>query len=219
MYENNQQQRKKGLLDDKKYRLKGKPTETGTPTLDWSVFNGQPSASVWTNDPQDPEKKAIRAAFGVDGWRVMIEFVLDFIANGANGDARRMELRTGPPGKTFPQSVFMVGKEDNGVVWIAVHQKERPTKKFHVMPSVYFGFHNKQGEPLDDGTISKNYATGYFKAICTLVEQEMRETYIPPQPRQGGGRPQGNVGYQQRQPTPQNNNSGPSDNFDDDIPM
>lgn len=219
MYENNQQQRPKGILDDKKYRLKGKPTEGGTPTLDWGVFNGQPSASVWTNDPQDPERKAIRAAFGVDGWRPMIEFVLDFAENGSNGESRRMELRTGPPNKTFPQSVFIVGKEENGVIWVAIHQKGRPAKKFHVMPSVYFEYHDSQGNPLDSGLVSKLYAKGYFKAICRLVEAEMRETYIPPQPRQGGGGQRQGNNQQQRYQAPAQSNNGPSDNFDNDIPM
>lgn len=222
------------IIDSKKFSLMGKPTEKGMPRLSFSVYRGNPSITVFTNDPSDTETKPIRGAIGHDGWGPAISLINSAI-NGEPGVQYRMELRTGHPKKTIPDTTLIAGRdESSGVVWICVAKQGRPAKRFELRPSVYYNILDRNGNPLPDGEQSVIWARGWIDSLNKLVMHFMRETYEPPQPQQGGNRGGYNGGgnrggynggggqqnYQNQQNQQQGGGqNGPSQSFDDDIPL
>lgn len=209
------------IIDDNKFALKGTRGEKGAPMLRWGVFNGQPSASMFTNDPNDTERRPIRAAFGIDGWSFFITTLKDFIESGKT-ESVRVELRTGPPTKTFAQSTMVIGVEPNGRYFLSIISKGRPAKKVFIEPSVYFTLQDKEGNPMDDKETFRLWALGYVDILNKHIVHYMQQTYIKPQPMGGGGGQRGGQqrggygggGQQQRQPAP-----AADSGFDDDIPF
>lgn len=181
-------------LDDKKFALYAKPTEggKGPPKMSFSVYRGNPAIIVFPNDPNDSESKPIRAAMDMLSWGSFIELI-HTAADGAPGTKYRVANKKGPPKNTFIDTVTHVGKDDEGVVYIAVTQKERAQKRFDVVPGMYTELLDGEGNPLDRGTTSQIFAKGFARTLDNVVQYYMRERYEPPQ-QQGGNRGGGNRG-------------------------
>jgi hypothetical protein len=123
-----------------------------------------------------------------------------------------------------------MGKTAEGVVYIGITKKGRPSKKFDIINTVYSDIADGNGNPISDGEKSLLYARGFIRELDKYVSHYMIETYVPPQPQQGGQRQGGGGGYsqpqgggQQQQPQPAAANSGSGstfdNSFDDDLPM
>lgn len=188
---------KPSALSDKKYALYGKRTDKGVPKLAFSVFNGNPSMTVFPNDPADEQNgKPIKGKMDGIIFSTMIATALS-VVDSEPGTTKRVELRDGPPNKTFPGSTVIIGRDEEGVVFMGLAAKGRPNKKFELMPSAYLQLQDAQGNPLSRGEVSQYYARGYFNMIRYLVEREVYDTYEPytgPKGGQGGNRGGGNYG-------------------------
>jgi hypothetical protein len=226
------------IIDDKKFALYGKPVEggRGAPKMQFGVFRGNPNVVVFTNDPSDPEKKPIRAAMDPVIWGGFIELI-KMAADADPNWQRRIPNRKGPPQKTFVESVTIVGKDAEGVVYIAINKQGRPTKKIPILPGMYADLTDDQGNPIPDGEKSVVFAKGFAITLNHIMLDLMRETYEPAQPpggQQGGGGGYnrgggGGGGYQQQrggQPSggggaPQGGGGAPQGggSFEDDLPM
>lgn len=225
--------RQGNILNDKKYKLFGKRTEAGAAALSFDVFNGNISISVFTNDPQDPEKKPIRCALGpIIGFKALVALVHE-ATQAAPGHSKQLELLTGPPNKTFVDTSIVVGRDSDGIVYLGVRKKGRPSKKFDLTTDVYYNLIDGQGNVLSPGDTSAIWARGFIDAIDAIVTKQAMETYAPYDPAQNqkraGGGNRGNYqgggnrgGYQNNNGggnNYNNNNSGGGDSFSDDIPM
>lgn len=227
--------KKPSALSDKKYALYGKRTDKGVPKLSFSVFNGNPSITVFPNDPSDEQNgKPIKGKMDGILFSVFIQTALEAI-DGEPNSAQRVELRDGPPNKTFPGSTVIIGKDAEGVCYMGLAAKGRPNKKFELMPSAYLQLQDRDGNMLPKGDVSRLYAKGFLQIIKYLVEREIYDTYEPytgPKPGQGGGNRGGGYGGNKgggygnqggNQGGYGNQNSGqggaPDQSFDDDLPM
>lgn len=182
------QNQKPILLEDKKFALYGKPTEggRGAPKMQFGVWHGNPNITVFTNDPADPEKKPIRAAMDPVIWGGFIQTLIE-AANAEPNFQRRLLNRKGPPQKTFVDSMTIVGKDGDGVVYIAIQTQNRPTKKILILPGIYADLADDQGNPVADPEKSKTWALGLARTLDAQMQAFMRETYEPAQPPQGAG--------------------------------
>lgn len=226
--------RQNNILNDKKYKLFGKRTETGAAALSFDVFRGNISITVFTNDPQDPEKKPIRCAIGpLIGFKSLVSMVHE-ATQAAPGYSKQLELLTGPPNKTFVDTSIVVGRDNDGIVYIGVRKKGRPSKKFDLTTDVYYNLIDGQGNPLSPGDTSAIWARGFIDAIDSIVSAQAVETYASYDPAQNqkrgqGGGNRGNYqgggggnrgGYQTNGGGNNYSNNNNGGGFgDDDIPM
>lgn len=217
------------VIQDKKFALFGKPVDggKGPPKMSFDVYRGNPSITVFTNDPKDPDTKPIKAKmdsviFGT--FMSTVEQVIDAEPN----TQFRIVNRQGHPKKTFVDSITVIGKDPDGIVYIALNKEGKVTKKFNLMPTVYSDLADAQGNPVSDDVKSRLYAKGFFRQLNEFVNRYVYDTYEPPQPQQqqgqaggggyGGQRQGGGGGYNQgggqSAPAPAVDNS-----FEDDLPM
>lgn len=225
-----EQDQKPIIIDDKKFALYGKPVEGGRggPKMQFGVFRGNPNVVVFTNDPADPEKKPIRAAMDPVIWGGFIQLIHDAAA-AEPGFQRRLVNRKGPPQKTFTDSLTIVGKDGDGVVYIALNKQGRPTKKIPILPGMYADLTDGEGNPISDAEKSVTFARGFANTLNMIMLDLMKETYEPgaPPPPQGGGgnynRGGGGGGQQQRQYGGGQQGGGApgggGGSFEDDLPM
>jgi hypothetical protein len=178
------------VLDDKKFALYGKRTDKGVPKMSFSVFNGNPAIGVFTNDPADTETKPIRA--GMDGliWAGFVSLFKEMITM-PNDSQLKVLNRKGPPTKTFVDSMTIIGKDIDGIIYLAIKQGQRPIKKFNILPGIYTDFVNKDGSPLSDGEKSVLYAKGFIEQLNAQVTIQIDKTYKLPEPFGGMQKPGG----------------------------
>lgn len=181
--------KKETILSSKKFALYGKPSAggKGPPKLSFDVYRGNPSITVFPNDPNDQEQgKPIRAAMAPRIWGAFVEFYMSILELPA-GEHRQFLNYQGHPSKTFVDTTTVMGKTAEGVVYIGITKKGRPAKKFDILNTVYSDIADGNGNPLPEGEKSLLYAKGYIRELDAYVTKLMQETYEPPQPQQGGG--------------------------------
>jgi hypothetical protein len=222
--------KKETILNSKKFALFGKPAAggKGPPKLSFDVFNGNPSITVFPNDPNDTENgKPIRAAMAPRIWGAFVEFFMS-VLDLPPGEHRQFLNYQGHPQKTFVDTVTVMGKTPEGVVYIGITKKGRPAKKFDILNTVYSDVADGNGNPIPEGDKSVLYAKGFIRELDRYVSHYMIETYQPPQPQQGGqrqgggggnwnNRNDGGGGNQQQQSS--GGGSGFDNSFEDDLPM
>jgi hypothetical protein len=213
------------VIQDKKFALFGKPVDggKGPPKMSFDVYRGNPSITVFTNDPNDPDGKPIKAKMDSSIFGTFIETV-EQVIESEPGTQLRMVNRTGHPKKTFVDSITIIGKSAEGIIYIALNKEGKPTKRFNLMPTVYSDLADEQGNPVPDNVKSKLYAKGFFRQLREFVNRYVIDTYEPPQPQQqgqgggsynrGGGQSYGGGGGGRPAPAPAADNS-----FEDDLPM
>lgn len=184
------------ILDDKKFALFGKRVEggSGQPKMSFGVFKGNPSITVFLNDPKDTEKSPIRAGMDAVHWGMFVSLVLA-IADSVPGTEKPLKMinRKGAPNKRFTDSIMVVGKDERGVVYFGLTKEGRPNKKFELMPGLYHEIVMADGNPMDPGLQSVLFTKGFMDQLNAHMTHYMRETYEPAQApggsgRQGGGR-------------------------------
>lgn len=220
-------EKKETILTSKKFALFGKPSSggKGPPKLFFDVYRGNPSITVFPNDPDDNDAgKPIRAAMSPRIWGPFVEFYKRALEL-PNGEYIQFMNYQGHPQKTFVDSITVMGKAANGIVFIGVLKKGRPSKRFEIMNTVYSDIADGDGNPLPDGEKSLLYAKGFLHELDKYTMHYMMETYEAPQPQQGGQRQGGggnwnnrnDGGGQQRQSS--GGGGGFDNTFDDDLPM
>lgn len=220
------------VITDKKFSLFGKPVDggKGPPKMSFDVYRGNPSITVFTNDPKDPDGKPIKAKMDPAIFGTFIATCYQVLDAEPNTQFRVIN-RTGHPKKTFVDSITVIGKDADGIVYLALNKQDKPTKKFNIMPTVYSDLADAQGNPIPDGVKSVLYARGFFKMLEAFTTHYITETYEPPQPQQqGGGRPGGGGGGNYNRGGGNNYGQGGGqssgggganfdNSFEDDLPM
>lgn len=197
------------LLDDKKMALYGTKKEgaRGAPKLSFSVFKGNPAIIVFPNDPNDSESKPIRAAMDMINWGLFTQYLR---YAGVVQEAFEVRLKNfrGPPNKLFTDSLTIIGRDSEGMVYIGIHKEGRPAKRFNVLPSSYMQLVDRDGNEVDKATVSQHMAVGLANQLDHHISHFMQQSYEPPQQPGGGGGSR-----------PSSGGSGGGDNFGDDLPM
>lgn len=154
------------------------PTAQGkTSTLGWSVFEGNPRIEVRTNDPNDQDNNygkitAAMAPMESGGLAVLIDQAIDAPNGWKRGIKNSNSYKPGS-GERFetPQHVsdIVLGKDEEGVIWISVVEQGRPVIRFYFGPSKFHQFVNADGTPLSKAEVSILVARAYAKMLPVVL--------------------------------------------------
>lgn len=241
-YQGPRVERKTNALDNRKLALSAPcPTaEKKWSSLLWRLVNNNPRIIVYTNDPNDTgernENGRITAALDATTMSGILNNILQACdaEPGWNAPSVQCMNYIFPGGKRSDKPVLvatvMVGKDQEGVVWISVvhYNKDRPKIKFPFGPAMEFGntFHSlvhRDGTPVSRGELSVFYAKAYVNTIRPLFEQLLVNEWTEPKKKEDGGRSGG--GYNRGggggggSSNSGSSSSGSSTDMDDDLPF
>lgn len=214
---NNLPPRKKIALDNRKLSLFAPcPSAPGkTASLSWRLVSNNPRITVYTNDPADMTEKngngLIAAALDAPIFFMLMRLMYNII-DAAPGTKEKIENKNFifPGGKRSEKPVvvseIIVGKDDDGVVFISVvaYDKQRPRIKFELLPSEFHSLYHQNGQQFTKGEASALYARGYIQCLEGLMSHLLVTEWVEPEKkdngnnRNGGGNRGGNNQRQQQ---------------------
>lgn len=190
-----QNQRKKIALDESKLKLSGPQQDggRGRPTLAVGLHKNQPRLDVYTNDPNDKiDNGRIRAAMDTPTFFGLLELLnLAIEADGKFMRAvqnRGYSFRGGKRSES-PEtlSTTIVGKEDDGRIYIEVVAERRPRIKFYFLPSNWHHLMDQSGNKLSEAEVTVIYAKAWLKIMQQLIPHLLVTEYVEPEPRDNNG--------------------------------
>lgn len=203
-------QREKNAFDNAALKLEG-VAENGNkaPQLAVNIAKNRATFTVFTNDPNDTKDYGkIRLQLSVPYFNTVL-FLLELAAQGKlEGGRKFVEVKdfAFPGGKRTEQPIVLgrviVGRDDDGLVWISVTAHGRPNCKFPLIPKTYNTIRNADSSEVSRAEHSQLYAMGWALSMKTLMAQLAVikfEEYIPKGGNNNGGGNRG--GYN-------NNNNG-----------
>jgi hypothetical protein len=221
-------ERKKIALDNRKLGLIGligpgmKPSSLG-----WGLYSNNPRIIVYTNDPGDTvDYGKIAAHLDTPTFYAFID-AIRLAADDKLPDGKVVFQNKNfiyPKGQRSEtpviQSQLVVGRDEDGAIWISVLAKERPKIKFYFITPEFHTLLNGKGEPLGKGLVSQMYARAYASMLEQMYGHLSVTEYVEPvkKPQQGqggagqGGGNRGGYGGQQ-------SGGGGVSGGDDDIPF
>ncbi len=226
---NNMPPRKKIALDNRKLSLYAPcPSAPGkSSSLSWRLVSNNPRICVYTNDPADMTEKnqngLIAAALDAPVFFMLMQLLYKTI-DGPNGVKEKIENKNFifPGGKRSEKPVvvseIIVGKDDDGVVFISVvaFDKSRPRVKFELVPNEFHSLFHQNGQPFTKGEASALYARGYMQCLEGLMTHLLVTEWVEPEKKdngnnRGGNRNGGNNQRQQQSSDGGNDFSGGDD--------
>ena len=138
-------------------------TEGERSSMNFCVYNGQPRITVWTRVPNDTDKGMINAAMNSLSMETLLGF-MEKVIDGPNGSTERVGCegnRYDPaskeklPGRHHISTV-VVGKDQEGVVWMSVVSAEegRPKIQFKLGTVDWHFFQHKDGSRYTEAEMS-----------------------------------------------------------------
>ena len=214
---NNLPPRKKIALDNRKLSLFAPcPSAPGkTASLSWRLVSNNPRITVYTNDPTDMTEKngngLIAAALDAPVFFMLMRLMYKII-DAPNGTKEKIENKNFifPGGKRSEKPVvvseIIVGKDDDGVVFISVvaYDKQRPRIKFELVPGEFHSLYHQNGQQFTKAEASDLYARGYIQCLEGLMSHLLVTEWVEPEKkdngnnRKGGGNRGGNNQRQQQ---------------------
>lgn len=210
--------RKKNALDEYKLRLSCPPlVDQGAKwpgALAVSLVKNQVHLDVYTNVPNDKNRGNIRAAMDMLTFGAFLELFEAVIASPADTAYKiPNKNHTFFEGKRSEEprlvSTTIVGRDKEGVMFLALVAKDRPYLKFDFLGTSYHAIIGPDGQPLSKADASNFFARGWVRTIGALVASVADSEYVPPVPKDGaaGGGGNGSYGSNGNQ---QRSNSAPS---------
>lgn len=149
--------------------------------LQWSSRMGYPRITIFTTDKMQDENgkfdynKMIKAPFDfvtidifMQRFKTVLEskeevkFVIDCFNNKFVNNERTNELEL--------VAKVTIGRDSEGVVYLAVTEDNKKKIKFELMPSKYFKIYDKDNDPITDKRILSNlYARAYYKRLDFIL--------------------------------------------------
>ena len=238
--------RKKTALDNNKLTLSAPSPVSGgsTAKLAWGLHNNNPRITVYTGDPS--EKDNDKANYGRIQAHVDLPVLYAFFDVLENMTKSTTELNTkiklenknftffGGKRSDYPvvQSELWCGKDKEGIVWMSITAKDRPTVKFSFIPSDFHNYYLGDGSAMSKAEVSCYYARGFISVLRSLYANLAVTEYVDlqalkneKQGGQGGGFNRGGQGGFNRGGNPGggfNRSQTPSNKLDDsdsDIPF
>ena len=153
-------------------------------TLKWSVRNGYPRVTVFTeNNVMLPAgkmdySKVITAPFDaitLNGILILFEGIINskekkHITVNCYNAKYENNVKTND---VALQGKFVIGKDENGINYMAVTEEGKPKIKFELAPSKkWFKFLGDNGDEM--ANLSNAYATGYIKLLTSALEHVIK---------------------------------------------
>lgn len=200
---------KPSILNEFRMRLVG-PVLNGAERaagLTFRVKRNRPVITVMTNLPNDKNRGIIEAELDNPSFEVFLDMLekAGTLEPGTKQGIKCLDYPFTQGGRSRelkPQAQVIVGREQDGTVFIAVvsWDSTRPVIRFPVRPSLFQQFIKSDGSIMDEPTASLLYAPAWSRVLRNLVFGLLRTEYVHPERRtpagQGGG---GSGGYQQQQ--------------------
>jgi len=181
-------------------KLTTAPTDGATrnPSLGFQVRKNNPQIVVRTQVPNDKEFGKITAQMTAPDLHALAALI-ERVANGPAGKKEVMKnlarrFINGKRSDPMPDTLIHVGKDEKGVVWIAVQSwdKSRPLIRFPFGPTEMTQLLHEDGTNWGLDEVSQVYATGWVTIIRSIVSHVVVNEYVEPPPRDNG---QGGGGY------------------------
>jgi hypothetical protein len=149
--------------------------------LVWSIRDGNPRLTIWTNDPSDKDGKgAITAPMNPETFFMFLNLFEDIIKKDQLNTKMSIDMFTSvwddkpnngepkaPPEKILLSKLFF-GKDDKGFVWmsiIAADSDTRPKLKFTFQISDYHKVYKTDGTQLSETEASCIHALATIQAV------------------------------------------------------
>lgn len=198
-------------LRDYKVRWTAEPQEGAVvkydrpqePTLSISVVDNQPRFTVYTNIEGDKNNGKIEGNMDAFTFSAVMAALKTVAENPDFKGAYEFENKGyffGPQGRSEKPGVLsttLVGRDGEGVVFLALKSGKRPNIKFSIRPSNWHSL-KRNGEELSRAEVSSIYALGQANLLTKLVAQIIHDEHKSyeeikerkeknRQSRQGGG--------------------------------
>jgi hypothetical protein len=191
---------KMNALSEYKLRLLAPPQQGGQKPANLSVgvYKNNPRIVVRTNVPNDKDYGKITAALDSFAFFTLMH-VVERVANGPNDTKEILNNQsTFVAGKKFDTPIVVskiqVGKDKEGVVFIAVTAKDRPMIKFEFCQDEWHYLTHGDGTPWTKAEYSQIRALGWRDALKELVPFILISDYVEPEQRNNNGNGGGNNG-------------------------
>lgn len=148
-----------------------------TASLSWSIRAEYPRITVYTNnskwyvDNKIDYNYVITAPFDIIGLEVFLgRFESVIKANPGTKyrvDCLNTKFENGTRTKEiYTQATVICGKDNNGIIYLAVLEEGKAKIKFDLLPSRFFKYYDANGvEIKDKSVLSQMYATAYLKIL------------------------------------------------------
>ena len=226
---NNMAPRKKIALDNRKLNLFAPcPSAPGKfASMSWRLVSNNPRITVYTNDPADMTEKnsngLIAAALDAPVFFMLMKLLYK-IVDAAPGTKEKIENKNFifPGGKRSEKPVvvseIIVGKDDDGVVFISVvaFDKTRPRIKFELVPGEFHSLYHQSGQQFTKAEASELFARGYIQCLEGLMTHLLVTEWVEPEKKdngnnnRNGGQNRGNNNQRQQPPAGGGNDLGDS---------
>lgn len=208
---------KKNALSEYKVQLVG-PTANGArfpASISISVVNNQPRLTVRTNVDGAKDYGRIMAKLDTPTFFAIIEAI--DMARASQTEWKmaiknmnhKWSKQNGRSSEMSLESTTWVGKDKDGVVFIAITAQDAPNLKFVFSPTTYHNCVHADGSAWTEAEVSMLYSGSFIRWAQGLTLQILHDEYVEPKPKgekgnSGGGN---NSGYNNNR----NSNSGNSD--------
>ena len=170
----------KTIFDDQKLKLTAKPIEQGArpPTFQVSTYRNNPQFTVYTNHDNGSGVTWISAGMDAGTFWYTLQAIVHLATNGTNGDCVEIEnkrdipkeKRQDPKVKYEIVSKTMIGRDDDGKIWISIQDQKKanaPKIRFYFQINYYHNVRWKSN--LTPGQLSQQYALGWVDMVSKLM--------------------------------------------------
>lgn len=157
--------------------------------LQWSSYRGNPRISVFTSVPNDTNKGVISAPMNPETFFGLLHLLEKIATNPAGTIEFTVDCDTlertadGSQGRRILLSTILVGRDDEGVVYIQVKADNRPEIRFYFKISDFHRFKKGDGTPFSDREASSLQALAAVQCLRMVFGQhvgELRAPYVAP---------------------------------------
>jgi len=194
----NAPQRKQLPLDDQRMKLYGTPVQGATkrPVLTFGYVTrkfvaNMASITVKTQVPDDKNNGLIKAEIPMALMYSIRETINDMLTlQGAQEKIRGlytdflMGKKMDAPVKAVS---LIIGKEEDGRVYLALVSRNRPSIKFHIAPDDFFREVMKDGQEMNTAEYYSQYARGFMNMILGVYDNLTQSEFIGWSPNGDGG--------------------------------
>lgn len=191
-------QRKQIPLDDQRMKLYGAIVQGATkrPTLTFGYVTrkfvaNMASITVKTQVPNDANNGNIKAEIPMALMYSIRETINDMLALPGAQERIRGLYTDFLAGKKMDQPVkyasLIIGKEDDGRIYLALVARNRPSIKFHIAPDDFFREVTKDGAEMNTTEYYAQYARGYMSMIFDVYGNLTQSEFIGWSPDNANG--------------------------------
>ena len=170
----------KTIFDDQKLKLTAKPIEQGArpPTFQVSTYRNNPQFTVYTNHDNGSGVTWISAGMDAGTFWYALQAIVRLATAGTNGDCVEIEnkrdipkeKRQDPKTKYEIVSKTMIGRDDDGKIWISIQDQKKanaPKIRFYFQINYYHNVRWKSN--LTPGQLSQQFALGWVDMVSKLM--------------------------------------------------